>query len=147
MWPSAAPSGASPFGRDRRGRHHREPPPEVAGRLGHRHLERVVVDRPDAGDLVGVTGAEVVEALDRGVVEAVPAGAGLGIGLTLDRAHEVARGDLDVLERRGVHDPLLERERPGQGVLAHRRQVGGDVGAELGAAFIDRLAVRRVERP
>jgi len=96
-----------PVGRDRRGRGHREPPAEVAGRLGDRHLEGVVVDGPDAGDLVGVAGPEVVEALDRRVVEAVPAGAGLGVGLTLDRTHEVARGDLDVLERRGVRDPCF----------------------------------------
>ena len=45
-----------------------------------------------------------------------------GVAVLLQRPHDVRRGDLDVVERRGVADPPLEVEGPCQPVVGDLRQ-------------------------
>ena len=133
--------------RDRRRGRHRQPVPEVAGRTRHRDLQGVIVHGLHAADLVGLTGRELVESVDHRVVEGVPTDVGRRGGLAFHRAHEVLRRDLDLLDRRGVMQARLDRERPREPVGRDLRVGGREVGLHDTAALGGRLAVVAHQRP
>ena len=108
--------------RDRRGRRQCEPVPEVVRDLRQVDPQGVRVGRLQAADRRGTPIGELANTLDRlehrnGLLGADGGGSG-----PLQRPDDVRRGDLDVVERRGVADPLGEVEGPRQPVVGDSRQ-------------------------
>ena len=100
----------------------------------------------ETGDRVGVARRELVEPLDRRVVERVPAHVARAARLALQRTHDVLRRHRHVLQRRAVLDAVLQGERPRQPVVGHDRHLGRQVGAELAPTRVRRLPVVREQR-
>ena len=138
---------------DRRAPRQGHPIAEIVRDLGQVHREGVVVDDLQARDRVGLAACECVVALDHRVIRRIaPArdllsrGGDAGESGPPDRACDIESRDLDLLERRCVVDATLEPKGPGElvsGDLGHRR---GEIGVELGAAFLRRVPVVREER-
>src|SRR5262245_42178619 len=126
-----------------RGRH-REAIPEVTRDLVQPNHERLVILRlqPDYRSRVFRI---VVEAADR---RELPRITGLRISdssLSLQGPNDVKGDDRRVLERRGVPQPVLEMEGPGQPVRRDLRRAVSQIRVELYTALLRRLAVIRVE--
>src|SRR5205823_2030016 len=67
--------------------------------------------------------------------------------LTLERADDVLRDDLGVLQRRRVVKPAFEVEGPGEPVRGHARQRGRQIRAQLRPALTRGSTVVREQRP
>jgi hypothetical protein len=113
---------------------------------GEGDLERRVVDRHGTGDLIGVAVGVVVESLDHRVVEGVATDVRLRVRRALERGDEVVGRDRDVLERRGIGDARLERERPRQLVLGDLRFGRSQVRVDLRPSLFGRHALVRHQR-